>query len=215
MGCQTNCPVRAVKHGSRRDGVLAQPLGWLGFLRYAPTAIGRSYCICETAAVTDPIEPVLVSVTRTVRDHRRSVRASRRTQLWRMRIAAALLLVGGGLVVVTGGAFLNFLGLPLCVVALVLLVWSWLLPWRIVRALPPAFFVSHQIEVNSEGVHLRGDDLVDAHPWPTFASARRARHVWILRHRDQGPSTMFARRYFTADQEARLEAMLRAHGLLA
>src|SRR4051794_11967775 len=124
MGCQTNCPVRPVKHGSRRDGVLAQPLGWLGFLRYAPTAIGRSYCICETAAVTDPIEPVLVSVTRTVRDHRRSVRASRRTQLWRMRIAAALLLVGGGLVGVNRGAVLNFLRLALCGGGLVLLVWS-------------------------------------------------------------------------------------------
>jgi hypothetical protein len=99
---------------------------------------------------------------------------------------------------------LQIVAIGLIVVGLVMLARSWLLPWALVRRLPASAYMEHQLDVDDQGIRQTAAHISVQLSWSGFVSASRDRHVWILRHKDEGPPTMIARRHLTDDQESRL-----------
>jgi hypothetical protein len=132
-----------------------------------------------------------------------------------MRIVGNAYLLASFPMIALGDAYVRLGGFVLLLVGGVLVAHSLLLPWRIVRSLPASAFEPRVLEISSIGIRQATDTQSHEYKWAQFREIARDRHNWILRHRDGGRPTNIARRYFTTDQEATLESLLKDLGLFA
>jgi hypothetical protein len=160
------------------------------------------------------VADLILTITPTAADHRKSVRLSGRRSIWRTRAAGVLTVLFALPALAAGEPAPWLTGFVFTVVGLAFVVGSFTMPSALVRRLPASAYKPRTCEIGADGLRLSTDVFSRQWSWRAFRSATRTNDLWLLRGEPGDMPVALQRRVFTPEQESRFAEILTAHGLL-
>ena len=158
---------------------------------------------------------LVLTITPTESDHRKSLRATGRRHAWRLRVAGLLTVLVSLPALAAGEPAPWLTGFVFAIVGLALIAQSFLWTSALVRRLPPSAYKPRTCEIGPDGLRISTGVGARQWSWQAFRSATRTPDLWLLRS-DRGETPVaLQRRAFSPEQEARFVEYLTENGLLA
>jgi len=148
------------------------------------------------------VADLVLTITPTESDHRKSLRATGRRHAWRLRVAGLLTVLVSLPALAAGEPAPWLTGFVFAIVGLALIAQSFLWTSALVRRLPPSAYEPRTCEIGPDGLRISTGVSARQWSWRAFRSATRTPDLWLLRG-DRGDTPVaLQRRAFSPEQEA-------------